>query len=62
MQAILANGPKKCPHLGCNRVLSMADLEPDPEFAKKIQAFQRRERARNADQSDRGEDDDEVIE
>lgn len=63
MQEYLRAGQKKCPHLGCNQMLAMKDLHPDPELEKKIKAFQRREQRREADESDREDvDDDDVIE
>ncbi|KZW03344.1 hypothetical protein EXIGLDRAFT_828699 [Exidia glandulosa HHB12029] len=63
MDEFLRAGPKKCPHLGCAAMVSRGDLQPDPELERKIRAFQRREKRRNAEDSDAEEiDDDDVVE
>ena len=49
---------KNCPYAGCSRVISLADLKPNKELAKKAREAARRERMREESDSD----DENVIE
>ncbi|KAI0699109.1 zinc-finger of the MIZ type in Nse subunit-domain-containing protein [Cytidiella melzeri] len=50
---------KKCPTSGCNKVISLDDLKPDKELAKKAREAARRERMREEHDEDM---DEEIIE
>ncbi|KAI0354964.1 hypothetical protein OH77DRAFT_375203 [Trametes cingulata] len=46
---------KECPATGCKKQISLADLEPDKELARRAREAARRERAREEDADDDGE-------
>jgi E3 SUMO-protein ligase NSE2 len=50
---------QKCPTSGCNKVISLDDLKPDKELARKAREAARRERMREEDDDDV---DEEIIE
>lgn len=50
---------QKCPNAGCNKIISLNDLKPNKELAKKAKEAARRERLREEEDSD---DDEDVIE
>ncbi|KAI0086535.1 hypothetical protein BDY19DRAFT_894649 [Irpex rosettiformis] len=47
---------KKCPTSGCNKVISLDDLKPNKELAKKAREAARRERMREEEDEDMGEE------
>jgi E3 SUMO-protein ligase NSE2 len=50
---------EKCPTAGCNKIISLADLKPNKELAKKAKEAARRERMREEED---GSDDSDIVE
>ncbi|KAJ7212225.1 hypothetical protein GGX14DRAFT_361863 [Mycena pura] len=49
-------GPQRCPAAGCSKKYTLAMCKPNPELAKKVKAFERREKARRRQQDSDAED------
>ena len=47
---------KKCPTSGCNKVISLDDFKANKELAKKAKEAARRERMREEEEEDMGEE------
>ena len=50
---------KVCPNAGCNKVISLADLEENKDLKRKAENAARRERMREAEEE---EEEDDVVE
>ena len=60
IREFLSHKPRaQCPTAGCNKIISLNDLKPNKELAKKAKEAARRERMREEEDES---DDDNVIE
>jgi len=52
---------KKCPAAGCSKLFGLSDLKPDKELERRVKAYDRRARRREAEADSDMEDAGEVI-
>ncbi|GJE98304.1 E3 SUMO-protein ligase NSE2 domain-containing protein [Phanerochaete sordida] len=55
IREFLGTSRKKCPNAGCNQVISVSNLKPNKDLAKKAKEAARRERMREEEDSDDAE-------
>lgn len=61
----LKSSEKRCPYTGCGTDIKMKDLTEDAELARRVAAYTRRQKRRDADDTGNNTvmvDDDEIIE
>ncbi|KAJ6584851.1 hypothetical protein B0H19DRAFT_1015595 [Mycena capillaripes] len=51
-----ARGSQKCPASGCSKKFTLADCKPNPELARKVKAYEKRQARANRQQDDDAEE------